>query len=896
MSALALKNYQVKALDGLSAFLSGVRGAMSPAQMQAAFDAARRQAMGEAAPLSSYRPFSDLQPGIPLACIRIPTGGGKTLMAAHAIDIAARDYIGMRAPIALWLVPSNAIRTQTLQALQDPDHPYRQALLAHWPDEQLAVLDIADCRQLRAHDIGRRAIVVVGTVQTLRVENTAAREVYAYHEDFAPHFASAPDADYFERVSERDLEAQPYLTRGDLGRIKASFANLLAWHRPIVILDEAHNAQTRLSLALLERIRPACVIEWTATPLPEQNVLYHVSAQELKAADMIKLPIVLSPHPDWREAVRDAVLTREKLAAEAATEADYLRPIVLFQAEPRNGEATVEVLKSHLTEQLHIDEARIAVATGGQRELDGVDLLRRDCPIDFVVTVEALKEGWDCSFAYVFCTTQAIRSAKDMEQLLGRVLRMPYAKRRASEKLNRAYAHVCGTHTALVANQLADRLVAMGFENLEVAQFVQPSLYGDALAARPPQPERVETEFETTPEAAQALASALPAQVRVEAETGDAARVVVTGTMDAETAATVIATLPKRERAVVHEQFQRHAARVLAAAAPSERGEAFAPIPQLMLPLHGALALYEPELLAELADYSLTGLPGDLPGFDREPPQRPYLIDIERGHLGIREDSPQFDLGLDDDSATIRREDVIRALDRRLRNEAVLQPDMIAWLGRVLDDLARRGFAPAELARHFSALADAAAARLRALLAEQRGRAFQQTLLPGAQTARLDALTRFRFDPQVYPARWLYAGMYRFNKHYYPLPGELKPEIDAEETACAIEIDRLPQVTRWVRNLERQPDASFWLPTSSDRFYPDFVAELEDGRLFVIEYKGGDRYSNDDSREKRTIGKIWADVSGGRCLFLMASDAVTAGKPVQGQLRDALGMHAVARS
>ena len=464
--ALELKRYQKDALAALSAFLSAARGKRTPGEMQDAFDAARRQAMGADAPSAPYRPFSAKAPEIPVACIRIPTGGGKTLMAANAIDIAARDYVGTRAPIALWLVPSNTIRTQTLEALKTPGHPYRQALLRHWPEDRLSVLDIADCRQIRAHDLGSRAIVVVGTVQTLRVENTAAREVYAYHEDFAPHFATAPDADFFERVGENDLAAQPYLSRGDLGRIKASFANLLAWHRPIVIMDEAHNAQSPLSLTLLERIRPACVVEWTATPLKDQNVLYHVSAQELKSADMIKLPIVLAPHPNWREAVRDAVLTREKLAAEAATEPDYVRPIALFQAEPKGGEASVEALKAYFVEQLHIDPKRIAIATGNQRELDGVDLFRRDCLIDFIITVEALKEGWDCSFAYVFYTVQNISSAKDMEQLLGRVLRMPYAKRRASEKLNRAYAHVCGARTAQVANQLADRLVSMGFERM----------------------------------------------------------------------------------------------------------------------------------------------------------------------------------------------------------------------------------------------------------------------------------------------------------------------------------------------------------------------------------------------------------------------------------------------
>lgn len=885
--ALELKQYQRDALDALSGFLSAARGQATQAQMQAAFDAARSKALGDSVPARPYRPFTTQAPEIPVACIRIPTGGGKTLMAAHAIDRVARDYTGVRAPVTLWLTPTNTIRTQTLDALKTPGHPYRQALLEHWPDDQLTVIDIADCHQLRAHDFGTRAIVVVGTVQTLRVDNTASREVYAYHEDFASHFATAPEVDFFERVSERDLERHPYLTRGDLRRIKASFANLLAWHRPIVIMDEAHNSQTALSLALLERIRPACVIEWTATPLPDQNVLYHVSAQELKTAHMIKLPIVLAPHPNWREAVRDAVLNRDALAEEALREPDYVRPIVLFQAEPMGGEATVDVLKTHLIEQLHIDERRIAVATGKQRGLDGVDLFRRDCAIDFVITVEALKEGWDCSFAYVFCTAQNIRSAKDMEQLLGRVLRMPYAIRRASERLNRAYAHVCGTHTALVANQLADRLISMGFERMAAVQAVQPAM--DNLFDPRPPATVVESEFEAPTAAAQALAAALPEQVRVEpGEVAGTMRITVRGAVEASVSDLAIGSTSRADREKLQEQLKNHDARVLAAAAPSERGELFAAIPQLVMPMQDALSLYEPELLAGFVDYSLAGLPADLPGFSREDERKPYLIDIEQGRLGVREDTAQYGLPLDADSDAIQREDVIRALDRRLRQDAILQPDMIAWLGRLLDSLERDGFDLVYMARHLNALAAAAAARLKALLAVQRERAFQQSLLPGEHRARLDEHTRFQFRSDAYPARWLYAGRYRFNKHYYPLPGELKPELEAEETTCAIEIDSLPQVRRWIRNLERQPDNAFWLPTSTDRFYPDFVAELEDGRLFVIEYKGGDRYSNDDSREKRDIGQAWAGASDRRCVFLMATDAATAGRPVGVQLRTAI--------
>lgn len=888
--ALTLKKYQEDALAALKAFFTAARGQRSADDMQTAFNDARRTALGDSAPTLPYHPFTAESPELPIACLRVPTGGGKTLMAAHAIERAAKLYVGTATPLALWLVPSNAIRTQTLEALKTPGHPYREALLGYWPDDRLTVIDIADCEQLRAQDFGSRAIVVVGTLQTLRVENTTGREVYAYKENFEPHFAGAPDAAFFERVSERDLEAQPYLGRGDLGKIKRSFANLLAWHRPIVIMDEAHNAQSNLSLEVLKRIRPACVIEWTATPAKDQNLLYHVSAQELKAAHMIKLPIVLAPHPNWQESVRDAVLTRDVLAREATTEPDYVRPIVLFQADQRGNEATVEVLKAFLLDTLHIEERRIAVATGNQRELDGVNLFDRACPVDFVITVEALKEGWDCSFAYVFCTVQNIRSAKDMEQLLGRVLRMPYAQRRVSEKLNRAYAHVCGAGTAQVANQLADRLVTMGFEEMEVAQFVQPSLDADLFAERPATAAPVESVFDLPLAVAHAVAAILPAQVRV-AEVDGAGQLTVSGLIDAEVMAQVVAAAPKRERDHLGRELERHQTRALMATAASERGEAFAPLPQLAVPLQGRLTLYEPELLAEFADFSLAGLGAELPDFQRQETVRPYLIDVERGHMQVREDEAQYDLGLDSGTEGIRREDVLRVLDRRLRRDTILQPDMIAWLGRMLDGLAARGFELTYLARHLNDLADAAAGQLAKLLKGEKRAAFQQSLLAGAAQVRIDQHIQFHFDPQVYPARWLYpaTARYRFRKHYYPLPGELKEDIDAEETACAIELDRLDAVKHWVRNLERQPEASFWLPTSTDRFYPDFVAELTDGRLFALEYKGGDRYSNDDSKEKRDIGSVWAAASEGRCVFLMATDVATAGASVGAQLHRAIG-------
>lgn len=492
-----------------------------------------------------------------------------------------------------------------------------------------------------------------------------------------------------------------------------------------------------------------------------------------------------------------------------------------------------------------------------------------------------------------------------MEQLLGRVLRLPYAKKRKAEALNRAYAHVCGPSTAAVANQLTDRLVAMGFEEMEAASFVQVSqddLFNDEQVRRPVAPPP-QSEVEVSVSVAEILRAAMPEFVRAAPASSTSATsatsavlepaapnvVTLTGLLPAAGIEAAVAAAPKKEREELVRLLERHQTRTLAALAPSQRGVLFGALPQLVVPVQGELLLLEPALLTELAEVRLATAPADLPDFALTEDDKPYLIDIARGQLRIEQDRTQYTLDLNAGNDAVRREDVIRELDRRVRRDDVLQPDMIAWLGRVLDGLLARGVELNYVARHINQLSEAVAKRMDALVKSQRTCVFQRSLVDGPEQVRLTDVHQFRFDASNYPARWLFNGRYNFEKHYYPRPGELDDDLMQEETACAIELDRMSQIERWVRNLERQPERAFWLPTSTDRFYPDFVAELKDGRFFVVEYKGGDRYSNDDSREKRDIGAVWAAASNGRCVFAMVTDAKTAGTSVAAQLRKAIG-------
>ncbi len=454
-----LKIYQQETLRVLGEYLDAAR----MDGCSAAFEAKRSDAARNCS-VAPYRAIPQVDDA-PYICLRLPTGGGKTHLAAHTIGVAARTFMEQDNPLVLWLVPTNTIRKQTYDTLNNPRHPNREAIEAVF-GSRVMVLDIADFTQIRPADLRDKAIIIIGTVQTLRVERTTeGRKVYAHHEALEPHFAGYTGSGAGLEVIEEGAEK---------GRIKFSFRNLLALHRPLVVIDEAHNSTSPLSYEVLQRIRARCVIEFTATPASNSNVLHSVSAAELKAEDMIKLPVVLIEHQSWEESVAAAIQTRDKLAELAQNDRQYIRPIVLFQAQEKGHAITYDVLLNHLVEQEHIDREKIAVATGDQRELDKINILDPNEKIEYVITVEALKEGWDCPFAYVFCSVASIHSKKDVEQILGRVLRMPYAKKRVQEELNRAYAHVSSDSWQNAVAQLTDRMVSMGFEEQEAAQYILP--------------------------------------------------------------------------------------------------------------------------------------------------------------------------------------------------------------------------------------------------------------------------------------------------------------------------------------------------------------------------------------------------------------------------------------
>ena len=878
--ALSLKVYQQRALSSLAQFLEDAR-LTGPAS---AFEKNVDPGL-----ITQYKPMPGMD-ATPYVCLRIPTGGGKTVMGAHIIQAAGDAYLERTYPLVMWMVPTTQIKTQTLEAFKDPRHPYRQEL-----DEafggKVAVFDVEDFTHIRPADLGTKVCVVISTMAALRVENQDGRKVYEHHEDLEAHFAG----------SVSDL---PYLEQNAAGKAIASFANLLKLHGPLVITDEAHNANTPLSYEVYQRLGAKVVVELTATPeASKSNVLVSVSAFELKVANMIKFPVVLKEHVgQWEAAVGSAVARRNELGKTALNEPDYIRPILLIQAENAKGTATVEEVKRHLIDNEKVPEKAIAIATGDQREIDGVDLFAKDCPIEVIITKQALKEGWDCSFAYVFCSVAQVKSDKDIQQLLGRVLRMPYATRRKQEAMNKAYAHVTTTHFNLAAAELTKSLIDIGFNPLEAVGAVQreptpgPGLGLQGGANPVPTPPKTTVAVSKPPDLANVPMRDQGNVVFVPNGEGKGGTVEITGEVDDSTVEAITLAAPAKEREDVAATIERHQIASKAVKAPSQNGAVFS-VPRLCVMEQGELEFIESGAVPPGFTWDLLAYPPDLSSLKFNADSQTFevdLVDEKVTYTKIDDDVNTYLPGFAKDRTEA---DLVGWLDQKIRDPAVKQPVLREWVRRALSGLSQdRGFSLSQLLNGQFVLRRKLSEQLQIAKVEALKDGFQQALFGDAADVVVsdepDAMFTYPADMTLYPAHSYYqGGTYRFRKHYYPFVGDLQWKTAGgkvgEEFLCAQAIDQLDEVEFWVRNLVDR--SQFWMPTAKQRTYPDFVARLKDGRLLVVEYKGGDRYSSDTEKEKRMVGELWATKSKGKGIYLMAQLKDEKGNSVTEQLKAVIG-------
>lgn len=422
---MELKPYQKVVIKDLTRYLELLVALQSPSKAYNALWTEKQVPVGP-----QGMPFyANTLRGVPNVCAKVPTGGGKTFLAASAVRTIFDAMPQRRAKAVVWLVPSEAILTQTRKALENPSHPYRQRLDVDFGGRvQVYSKEQALMGQnFTPAVVAEQLSVFVLSYDSFRTSKKEGRKAYQQN-GYLAAFAKWMD--------------DPEVLLEDTD--ETALIQVIRHLNPVVIVDESHHAQTPLSKEILQNFNPCFVLDLTATPKANSNIISFVDAAQLKKANMVKLPVIVYNRKSQADVYSDAVGIRRKLEAQAKleqkTSGRYIRPIVLFQAQPRNSadSTTYEKIKKTLVDG-GIPQEHIAIKTGDKDELKNVDLMSPDCPIRYIITVNALKEGWDCPFAYVLATVANRTSTVDVEQILGRVLRLPHTTKNSSNVLNLSY-------------------------------------------------------------------------------------------------------------------------------------------------------------------------------------------------------------------------------------------------------------------------------------------------------------------------------------------------------------------------------------------------------------------------------------------------------------------------
>lgn len=753
---MQLKRYQKNSLETLENFL----GELKKIGLKYAF-------MGITETPYKAEAFGE----VPFVCIKIPTGGGKTLVGSYAVEKIMSKALQdkMDRGIVMWFVPSEAIKTQTLKKLKDRKDAHRRILDEAY-DNHVRVFSNEEALSIRKADVNDNLCIVIASFAAFNKKKQKQGKYKVYQE-------SGVLMDHFENIGEPD-----YLERDEEGTVINSLANVIRLSNPLVIIDEGHKATSDLSLETINGLNPAFVVEYTATPLKESNILVEVHASELKDEQMVKIPIVLESAAQWQNALTNGIEKRIELEKNAKKlKGEYIRPIALLQAQPQskvNKTVTVEEIKAFLLER-KIPEEEIAIKTSDKNELEGVDLFSKNCKIRYIITVNALAEGWDCSFAYVLVSVANLGSKIAVEQIIGRIIRMPNAKRKADEVFNRSYVFASARNFNEAANQIISGLEDNGYSRADIVSS-----------------EKKDAEYEL--EAKKAVSGSLKVPLMALDDDKLTFEDLIGGDFE----------LAKQDPKF---EFQVH---------------------------------YDNDGRA--------------------------ILDIQEGDSWTR--GAQMSLKLKYSDKNLTKEELVQWLDKKLRFTILEKSDKVKFLDKAIDHQLK-AHSLAELSVNRFVLADRLSQHIGAVLEAYAKKQFDAQMKAKKISVKPfdafpDTITLKRAVPQ------------EFNRNYYEKIDKLNKE--EHEFVQRLDLDTLPNIKYWVRSREKI-DPFFIQGWRKGKFYPDFIAVTKKGAIIALEWKGGDRVSNEDTSYKVEIGELWAKLGKDQHFFLVHTGNV---EEVLGEIKE----------
>ncbi|MDZ7923883.1 MAG: hypothetical protein U5M23_07425 [Marinagarivorans sp.] len=560
---------------------------------------------------------------------------------------------------------------------------------------------------------------------------------------------------------------------------------------------------------------------------------------------------------------------------------------MLFQAEPKNktDSLTFEKLRDQLVKERNIDPSWIKIKTANVDELKKEDLLSPNCPVRFIITVNALKEGWDCNFAYILATLADRSSPIDVEQILGRILRQPNIRKHGKIPLNMSYVLTASAVFSEALEKIVAGLNRAGFSrndfrtpdaieptNNQLAQnHSQPastafalSSTGDLLSAANQQPQEpvkpIDNSSRSEPEASTTSTPDVEVEDSVDAtiQYGEYAN----SQLDAEATKTDGQYIAPEQREMMNNFPIRKdfAAEIVALKLPQFFRRA--PADSLFAEKNGG-ALLDKNMLLEgfklvdcnTNDFKANLSSGDVAQIDLKELSTEGIADYEPTRISLRK--PHEISTLRNYLATLSPEAKRRQLAGMVSNwlgkmPPLSEPDLRSYISKLLDRLTADELD--SVVEQQNVFVESVRKRVRLEMKNYR----KKTLAQWVRTNTVFADESFSFPKESSPVS-LYA----------PTSNTL---YEREEKAKSSDIEKSmtdwlaesPNICWWHRNHQSR---GFFL-NGSINHYPDFIARTHNGTIVLIETKG-EHLKNDDSDTKVELGKLWQDCVGRKFRYIM---------------------------
>jgi len=862
---MQLKEYQQQTLRDLEQYIETLNKSNSLAVAYSQYWAERGVSFNSFT--NNYlHPYINSVNGVPRVTLKVPTAGGKTFIACNAIkrimDKLQTDALNK---VVAWFVPSDTILKQTLEKLQDVSHPYRQtidALFAHRVvvvDKEAALMG-QGISPVQMHD--NLTIFVLSAqsfIESIRVKKDKGAE------QLKPR-AFRENGNFLEHTHHYTHPEQLID-----GADPTSLIQVIAQQNPLVIVDESHNFKADLRVELLNNLSPRFILELTATPRDNSNIISFVDAMQLKRENMVKLPVIVENRNTPKDVLVNAIRMRNSLEQHSIEMEKqggrYIRPIVLFQAQPKtdNDNITFDKIKANLI-SFGIPENQIKIKTANKDELKGIDLMSRSCEVRYIITVNALKEGWDCPFAYILATLANKTSRVDVEQILGRILRQPYTTQHQNQLLNLSYVFTSSNDFRETVEKIIMSLQKAGFSKKDFRE-ASPTTTQETAKAPVTIPGLFDAPKQTNEEDAtdngidltDEETSAIKEQLESPSQS-----------LDIQNLQKQAEQISEEYNKQIEEQTNGGELDPLAAITPKEM---YYPINEdykevaagINLPIfytRTAASIFSDDEWIPLEKSMLTqGF--DLPSKDATIDftiVRPQGVTIDVAASGddyvpVRRSNQQ---AIDfirqqymDKSATVQKDMLSEQIASMIKMDNISEPAIKKYVEKAIANLNEDEIS--SLVDNIHLTRDTIQDKIENLLKDYQKQVFLQWL----NTGRIILDSNYTFLDTIALTKGELVGI---DKGLYV----------AEETVNDFEYDVIsaiadnPNVLFWHRNREKKE----FCINGFINHYPDFIVSMRSGNIILVETKG-DHLVNEDSKNKIWLGNKWADLAGKRYYYFM---------------------------